>query len=122
MPKNLLKTERLNQYRESLEEKARQLRRSMSTPVAAEFVTRREEPNDMADLARQSQDKWIFLNQYALYAKLMREVQEALERIEDGIYMQCAACGQPIPPKRLHALPSAKYCVPCQEKQGPGNN
>ncbi len=122
MPKNLLKTERLNQYRESLEEKARQLRRSMSTPVAAAFGTRREEPKDMADLATQSQDEWIFLNQNALYANLMREVQEALERIEDGTYMQCAACGQPIPPKRLEAVPWAKYCVPCQEKQGPWNN
>ena len=122
MSKNLLKTKRLNQYRELLEEKARQIRWSMSTPVAAEFVTRREEPYDTADLATQSHDVWIFLNQNARYAKLMREVQEALERIEDGTYTQCAACGQPIPPKRLQAVPWAKYCIACQEKRGPWNN
>ena len=122
MPKNLLKTKRLNQYRELLEEKARQVRRSMSTPMASEFVARRQEPHDTADLAEQSHEEWIFLNQNARYANLMREVQEALERIEDGTYMQCAACGQPIPPKRLQAVPWAKYCVPCQEKQGPWNN
>ena len=45
MPKNLLKTKRLNQYRELLEEKARQVRRSMSTPMASEFVARRQEPH-----------------------------------------------------------------------------
>ena len=122
MPRNLLKTKRLNQYRELLEEKARQVRRSMSTPVAAEFVALRQEPYDTADLAGQSHEEWIFLNQNARYANLMREVQEALERIEDGTYMECAACGQPIPPKRLQAVPWAKYCVPCQEKQGSWNN
>ena len=122
MPKNLLKTKRLSQYRRSLEEKARQLRRSMSTPVAAEFVTRSEEPNDTADLARQSHDEWVFLNQNARYSNLMRQVEEALERIEDGTYKHCAACAQPIPPKRLEAVPWAKYCVPCQENQGPRNN
>ncbi len=122
MPKNLVKTKRLSHYRELLKEKARQVRRSMSTPVAAEFVTRREEPNDTADLATQSHDEWIFLNQNARYADLMREVQEALERIEKGTYKRCAACGQPIPPKRLEAVPWAKYCVPCQENQGARNN
>lgn len=122
MAKTLLKTKRLNQYRELLEEKARQVRRNMSTPVAAGIVTRRQEPNDVADLAGQSHEEWIFLNQNAQYARLMRQVQEALERIEDGTYMHCAGCAQPIPPKRLQAVPWAKYCITCQERQGARNN
>ena len=122
MAKILLKTKQLNQVRDRLEEKARQIRRSMSTPVAMEIVIRREEPNDLADLAGQSHEEWIFLNQNARNAGLLREVEEALERIEEGSYTVCADCGQPISPKRLEAVPWAKYCIACQEKRGPWNN
>ncbi|MHB1776717.1 MAG: TraR/DksA C4-type zinc finger protein [Acidimicrobiales bacterium] len=33
------------------------------------------------------------------------------ERLEDGIYGLCEACGQPIESDRLEALPPARYCV-----------
>ncbi len=122
MAKTLTKTKQLNQYRDFLQEKAREIRRNMSTPVAAEIVTRREEPNDVADLAGQSHEEWIFLNQNARNASLLRQVEEALERLEDGTYTICAECEQPISPKRLEAVPWAKYCIACQEKRGPWTN
>lgn len=45
----------------------------------------------------------------------LRLVEEALQRIEEGEYGYCLNCGQPISPKRLEALPWARYCVKCQE-------
>lgn len=44
----------------------------------------------------------------------MSEIERALERLADGTYGQCETCGQPIPPRRLEALPFATLCVPCQ--------
>ena len=44
------------------------------------------------------------------------EIQAALARIDDGTYGDCARCGEPINPKRLETLPTARYCTRCQEQ------
>jgi DnaK suppressor protein len=45
--------------------------------------------------------------------KLLMQIYEALERIEDGTYGICAGDGQAIPKQRLEAIPWAKFCVGC---------
>jgi DnaK suppressor protein len=47
----------------------------------------------------------------------LREVQDALGRIERGTYGLCMRCGEPIEPQRLRALPTARYDLPHQEEQ-----
>jgi RNA polymerase-binding transcription factor len=44
------------------------------------------------------------------------QIDDALDRIEDGAYGQCEECGVKIPKARLKVLPFAKFCVECQEK------
>ena len=49
-------------------------------------------------------------------------VTSALERLEDGTYGMCAACGGKIPITRLRALPDTRLCVSCSRavrKQAP---
>lgn len=41
-------------------------------------------------------------------------VKEALGRLEDGSYGTCLECEEEINPRRLAAIPWAKYCVTCQ--------
>ena len=55
----------------------------------------------------------ISLNRFE-YMQL-RQIQEALDRLQGGDFGTCLSCEQPIPAKRLHAVPWAKYCVKCQE-------
>lgn len=43
--------------------------------------------------------------------KEMDEVQAALDRLEDGTYGRCEACGRPIARDRLDALPATRYCA-----------
>jgi len=42
-------------------------------------------------------------------------INESLERIEDKEYGSCQNCEKPINPKRLDAVPWARYCLNCQE-------
>jgi DnaK suppressor protein len=51
----------------------------------------------------------------------LRQIQEALDRLQLGEFGTCLSCEEPIPAKRLHALPWAKYCVKCQEKVADGS-
>ncbi len=46
-----------------------------------------------------------------------RALSEALDRVCEGTYGLCRACGCRIPRRRLEALPTATLCVPCQEQR-----
>ncbi len=48
----------------------------------------------------------------------VKEIDQALERIDDGSYGRCARCGEPIPAGRLEVLPWADLCVPCSGRPG----
>ena len=48
----------------------------------------------------------------------LREVEKALERIEQGTYGICAECGKEIPPARLEARPESTLCVDCKSRLG----
>ena len=43
-------------------------------------------------------------------------IDAALHKLEDGTYGVCEECGEEIPLKRLEAVPSASYCVFCQNQ------
>ncbi|MDQ6855696.1 MAG: TraR/DksA C4-type zinc finger protein [Candidatus Dormibacteraeota bacterium] len=49
----------------------------------------------------------------------VKEIDQALERIDSGSYGLCQACGHAIPADRLRALPWAALCVPCSGRLSP---
>jgi DnaK suppressor protein len=48
-------------------------------------------------------------------SRLLREMDAALDRIGNGTYGICESCERAINPRRLEAVPWARYCVGCQE-------
>ena len=70
------------------------------------------------DQAQISHDEFISLRLNSLDYVQLRMIEEALDRIEAGDYGICLSCEEPIPPKRLEALPWAKFCVSCQQSLG----
>ncbi len=72
------------------------------------------------DQAQITHDEFISLHLNALDFVQLRLVEEALDRLDSGHYGICLQCDEPIPQKRLMALPWARYCVPCQEELGRG--
>jgi DnaK suppressor protein len=102
-------------YKKILEKKAEEVRRSMSAQKAAQVVSRLDCPSDEGDLSQQHHEEWIFLNRNTIDMKLLREIADALHRIDHEIYGVCQECEEPISIKRLDAVPWARYCVACQE-------
>lgn len=49
--------------------------------------------------------------------ELLHQVEEALGRIENGTFGVCAVCDQPIHPDRLRAIPYARLCINCKERE-----
>jgi RNA polymerase-binding protein DksA len=45
------------------------------------------------------------------------DIEEALAKLENGTYGRCEAGGHTIAVERLLAVPTARLCIACQEKQ-----
>jgi DnaK suppressor protein len=46
----------------------------------------------------------------------LQDIEAALARLAEGSYGSCSDCGGDIGRARLKAYPTAKRCLPCQEK------
>ena len=72
---------------------------------------------DMADQASGNNEVHIQLKLKQTDAKILRNIEEALWRLENGTYGICRECNEPIAPARLNAIPWARLCITCKEKQ-----
>jgi DnaK suppressor protein len=45
------------------------------------------------------------------------KINEALRKIDEGIFGECEECGEPIGRKRLEARPETTLCINCKEEQ-----
>ena len=71
----------------------------------------------MADVASDNYDREFSLGLASNERKFLNELDEALNRIEDGTFGICDDCRGQITKIRLKAVPSARLCIKCQEKR-----
>ena len=72
---------------------------------------------DHLDLAQEYVARGRRVTLLAQAQQQLENIQAALQRLNEGSYGLCAACGEPIPPDRLDVLPYACLCVRCQTQQ-----
>lgn len=73
------------------------------------------ETPDPVDLAVRNYSKNVILAVSENESRQLQLIDEALQRIDDEEYGVCQNCNKEIQPKRLEAIPWARYCLSCQE-------
>jgi DnaK suppressor protein len=73
------------------------------------------ETPDPVDLAVRNYSKNVMLAVSENESRQLTLIDEAILRIEDDEYGVCQNCEKDISPKRLQAIPWARYCIDCQE-------
>ncbi len=68
-------------------------------------------PIHMADLGTDNYEQEFALDLMDSERRLLKEIDDALERIEQGTYGICEGTGKPVPKARLEAQPWARYSV-----------
>ena len=63
------------------------------------------------DFLETQKEQSLLVNEQAL----LTEVLQALKRLDEGGYGLCVTCGNPIPEKRLEAIPWASRDVKCEQ-------
>jgi DnaK suppressor protein len=102
-----------------------ELRNEIVEKIAQEMGTKLDEDPristlstmDMGDLSQLDLDEDIDYTLLNMHIERLREVEDALDRLEEGTYGVCKDCGIPIKLERLKILPFTTYCVRCQEKR-----
>lgn len=109
----------LDSIRARLEAKRQELRETianlhMRSSTGSNAAGGADGVEDTEERAREMEDRAeeqsIFINQQAL----LDEIEQALQRLNKGTYGWCSECGQPIPEKRLEAIPWAARDVVCE--------
>ena len=75
-----------------------------------------------ADLGSDNYEVELDMEMLETEGEEIRQVGEALKRLEEGTYGACGSCGKRIRKPRLRAIPYAKLCVKCktmEEENGP---
>ncbi len=73
-----------------------------------------ENPPDLNDRASQETDMSLELRSRDRERKLIKKIDEALQRLETGDYGYCEVCGVEIGVERLEARPTAQLCIDCK--------
>jgi DnaK suppressor protein len=76
---------------------------------------------DPVDTARSETDAATQIQLHQTDGKLLRAIDDALARIRQEEFGICAECGEPISKARLEAVPWARHCKDCKERQDSEN-
>lgn len=111
---------KLRTYREKLIQKKQEILEAYYKNKAYGMEADEEGAQDIADKASNSYTKEFLFSLSNSERDMLQLVDEALVRIEGHRFGVCVVCDDEMDKKRLEALPWAKCCLPCQEKQEQG--
>lgn len=80
-------------------------------PAATSLLAHLGQPDDVSQAANIRDDETMLLGQER---NLLRAIDSARRRLDEGVANVCTVCGDDIPDERLLALPTAQTCLDCQ--------
>jgi DnaK suppressor protein len=111
-----LKQEKMETYKALLTQKINELL-SEAGKTVTEMTNGKENYPDPNDRASLESDRNFELRIRDRERKLIMKMQEAIKRIDDGVFGICEVCGGQISEKRLMARPVTTLCIDCKTKQ-----
>jgi DnaK suppressor protein len=70
---------------------------------------------DIVDRANNSYNRELMFSLSDSERQMLLQVEDALRRMDEGVYGRCANCGRAISVQRLEAVPWTRFCIDCQE-------
>jgi DnaK suppressor protein len=110
----LLSTKKLEQFKKTLEERISECERVLAN-AQAETRSNSSRQADTADQAAAEYERQTLAHKADVARQTVTRLTDALKRISQGNFGECAQCGGDIEVKRLEAMPTARYCLKCQE-------
>ena len=113
---NKLDSESLEKIKKELTEKREQILKDLEEVSTGDRVKCPDYGDKLDENAQEIDEYTTNLVTDKVLEESLRDIENALDRIEKGVYGVCKYCHQPIGKKRLLARPVASACVPCKTK------
>ena len=68
----------------------------------------------MADMSADTYERELVMDLASSEQEVLYQIDEALKRMEEGVYGTCQQCNRPISLSRLKAVPYTSLCIGCQ--------
>lgn len=107
----------LSRAREHLLDVKNKLLGEIDSELRAERESNKDEGMDTYDLASEERDREINFILSDRDRMKIKQVDDAIARIDDGSYGVCESCGLEIAEQRLDAMPFTRLCRDCQQDQ-----
>jgi DnaK suppressor protein len=107
----------LTELRQQLLDMKTKLLEEMELESKAEREANKDEGLDTYDLASEERDREISFILSDRERSKVKNIDDALERMDEGSYGVCDACGLEIAEERLSAMPFTRLCRDCQQDQ-----
>lgn len=107
----------LKKFETILQERRQNLLQGKESINEQSVVLDKDDLADEVDLASSETNQALQLKLKDRERFLLRKIDKALKKIEDGTYGECESCGDPIGVKRLEARPVTDLCIRCKEEQ-----
>ena len=107
----------LKRYRKMLEDSKTALLDSAKKTLMEESNFDTDDLPDEIDLASSEYAQSMVFRLRDREKFLLKKIEKALVRIDDGTFGVCERCEEPISPKRLEARPVTTLCIRCKEEQ-----
>jgi DnaK suppressor protein len=107
----------LKRFKDILLERRREITQHSDSLSEPSVVFDTNDLPDEVDLASSETDQAINLKLRDRERILLRKVDKALRKIEEGRYGICESCEEEIGIKRLEARPVTDLCIRCKEEQ-----
>ncbi len=107
----------LKRFRTVLEESKRALLQSAKKTLMEESNFDTDDLPDEIDLASSEYNQSMVFRLRDREKYLLKKIEDALARIEDGTFGTCERCEEEILLKRLEARPVTTLCIRCKEEQ-----
>jgi DnaK suppressor protein len=107
----------LADLKEHLLEMKTRLLGEIESELKAEREGNKDEGMDTYDLASEERDREINFILSDRERMKIRQIDDALGRIDDGSYGVCESCGLEVAEERLEAMPFTRLCRDCQQDQ-----
>ncbi len=111
-----MEKELLERFKTQLEEKRDAILNEVGRTLS-EMTDQNSNVPDPNDRATIESDRSFELRIRERERKLLVKIEEALERVDDGTFGICEACGEDIGVKRLEARPVTTLCIDCKTLQ-----
>lgn len=112
----------VDRFRELLLEEQRRVTDALEYLNAENAGSMQEEAPEtgMADTATVTVDRELDYSLQENAAYVLREIESALRRLDEGTYGICRSCGRPIGEERLEAMPYTTLCIECKRREEQG--